>query len=92
MPIVMLKTNAGMNFLTKKGVISLRGFCLLNEVSNEEVVALKENNAFAQMLNNGYAEVCQNATIDYSHKNAESAVKEQSKRQADRTKNIAREK
>ena len=92
MPIVMLKTNAGMNFPTKKGVISLRGFCLLNEASNEEVVALKENNVFTQMLNNGYVEVCQNATLDDAHKNAESAIKEQSKRQADRTKNIAREK
>lgn len=92
MPIIILKTNAGMNFQTKKGTIPLRGFCLLNEVSNDEVKALKESNAFAQMVDNGYVEVCQNATLEDSHKEAESTIKEQAKKQSERTKNITREK
>lgn len=92
MAIVILKTNAGMNFHTTKGTISLKGFCLLNEVSNDEVKALKENNSFAQMIDNGYAEVCQNATLEDSHEKAETTVKEQVKKQSERTKNITREK
>lgn len=92
MAIIILKTTAGMNFHTPKGTISLKGFCLLNEVSDDEVEAIKENNVFAQMVKNGYVEVCQNATLEDSHKEAESAVKERAKKQSERTKNITREK
>ncbi|WP_301052518.1 hypothetical protein [Helicobacter rodentium] len=90
MAIVILKTNAGMNFHTSNGTVSLNGFCVLNEVSDEELKALKSNNSFNDMVKNGFAEITNKANRSDAHEIASEVVREQGKAQNAKTRNIKR--
>lgn len=91
MPLVILKTNAGMNFHTSNGVVSLNGYCVLNEVSDEELRALKSNNSFNDMVNNGFAEITNKANRSDTHEIASEVVREQGRAQNAKTRNIKKE-
>lgn len=91
MSFVILKTNAGMNFHTSDGVVSLNGFCVLNEVSDEELRALKSNNSFNDMVENGFAEITNKANRSDTHEIASEVVKEQGKAQNAKTRNVKKE-
>lgn len=91
MPLVILKTTAGMNFHTSNGIVSLNGFCVLNEVSDEELKALKSNNSFDDMVKNGFVEITNKANRSDTHEIASEVVREQGKAQDARTRNIKKE-
>lgn len=52
--LILLKTTAGLNVETSKGTLSLKGFGLLNEVSNELWAEAKKSQCVRDMLDNGY--------------------------------------
>lgn len=54
MPLLIVKSTAGVNFATKNKTIALNGNGVINEVANDDFKALKENEAFCDMLNKGF--------------------------------------
>ena len=68
MPIILLKTTGGLDLETSKGKLSLKGFGLLNNVSNEIWQEAKKNNAVQDMLDKGFliesSKETQNVTSD----------------------------
>lgn len=52
--VILLKTTAGLNIETSKGVLSLKGFGLLNQVSNELWAEAKKKPTIQDMLEKGY--------------------------------------
>lgn len=52
--LILLKTTAGLNISTSKGTLNLKGFGLLNEVSNELWAEAKKSQCVRDMLDNGY--------------------------------------
>lgn len=52
--VILLKTTAGLNIETSKGAISLKGFGLLNQVSNELWAEAKKKPTIQDMLEKGY--------------------------------------
>lgn len=68
MPIILLKTTGGLDLETSKGKLSLKGFGLLNNVSNEIWQEAKKNNAVQDMLDKGFliesGKETQNVTSD----------------------------
>ena len=85
MPSVILKTNAGIDFVTPQKTISLKGFCLINEVSNEDLNLLKTKKSFKRMLDNGSAIVSAKASTDDSNKLASELTQAQLTKQANKT-------
>lgn len=88
MAAVILKTNAGMNFHTNKGVIALNGFCTINTVSNEELSALKSLDSFNEMVKDGFVEISNKANKEDSESIASEVAKSQAEKQARKTQNI----
>ena len=68
MPIILLKTTGGLDLETSKGKLSLKGFGLFNNVSNEIWQEAKKNNAVQDMLDKGFliesSKETQNVTSD----------------------------
>ena len=68
MAIILLKTTGGLDLETSKGKLSLKGFGLLNNVSNEIWQEAKKNNAVQDMLDKGFliesSKETQNVTSD----------------------------
>ncbi|TLD85796.1 hypothetical protein [Helicobacter sp. MIT 05-5294] len=92
MPLVILKTNGGIDFTTPKGNISLRGYCLLNEVSDNELAELKKKDLFNSMVKDRYIEITNSkAKKEDSDNIAKDVVKEQLEKQNSKTKDIKRE-
>lgn len=60
--LILLKTTAGLNVETSKGTLSLKGFGLLNEVSNELWAEAKKSQCVRDMLDNGYIVESSNRT------------------------------
>lgn len=54
MPLLIVKSVAGVNFATDSKVIALRGNGLINEVSSDDYAKLKDNEAFRDMLDKGF--------------------------------------
>lgn len=52
--LILLKTTAGLDIETSKGTLSLKGFGLLNEVSNELWAEAKKSQCVKDMLESGY--------------------------------------
>lgn len=52
--LILLKTTAGLDIATSKGTLSLKGFGLLNDVSNELWAEAKKTQCVRDMLDNGY--------------------------------------
>lgn len=52
--LILLKTTAGLDIATSKGTLSLKGFGLLNNVSNELWAEAKKTQCVRDMLDNGY--------------------------------------
>lgn len=90
MPVVILKTNAGMNFHTSKGVVALKGFCTINSIPNEELSALRGVDSFNAMVRDGFAEVSSKASKEDSESIASEVAESQAKKQERKTRNIKR--
>lgn len=91
MPCVILKTNGGMDFPIAQKTISLNGFCVLNDVSDEDLKSLKTFEPFNEMVKNGYIEIASKAGVKDANKIANEVAKEQSEKQDSKTRNIKRE-
>lgn len=54
MPLILIKSTAGVNFAIDNKTIALNGNGVINEVSNDDFKELKKNKAFCDMLDNGF--------------------------------------
>lgn len=54
MPLIAVKSPAGVNFAIENKTIALNGNGVINEVANDDFRELKKNEAFCDMLNKGF--------------------------------------
>ena len=52
--VILIKTTAGLDVKTSKGVLSLNGFGLINQVSSELWAEAKKQSTIQDMLEKGY--------------------------------------